>query len=165
MAKADHITAQQVRDLLIYDQETGQFAWRVDRYRTTKAGSPAGHANKRGRVTIWVNNSNLEAGRVAWLYMTGSWPTGEIDHINGDSLDNRFSNLRDVDHKTNMENRRSKSRNNRSGYLGVCKYKNRYLANVVVNYKRILVGRFDSPEEAHKAYLEAKRRLHDGCTI
>jgi len=57
-------------------------------------------------VTIGANGSRHLAHRLAWLYMAGAWPSGVIDHMNGDPSDNRWSNLRDVTQAENNANRR-----------------------------------------------------------
>lgn len=86
-----------------------------------------------------------------------------VDHINGNTLDNRRVNLRICDHAENMKNRRIHS-NNRSGVKGVYRdatEKNiRWRAQIRVEGKKICIGSFASPEEAEAAYLEASKRYH-----
>lgn len=103
--------------------------------------------------------------RLAWLYMHGRWPSGDIDHINGNRSDNRFSNLRDVATQTNSENRRCAQKNNKAGLLGVTKRRNGYEARIRVLGRLIYLGLYDTPERAHEVFLQAKRERHAGCTI
>jgi hypothetical protein len=112
MATKSVITAAHLRDAYRYDPLTGKFS------RTTKRGKwgPASkvgglHRSKKHRLvylSIYVNGRQYLAHRLAWLYMTGAWPRGDVDHINGDGLDNRWANLRDVSHQKNSWNRSSK---------------------------------------------------------
>jgi hypothetical protein len=83
------------------------------------------------------------------------------DHINGDGLDNRRSNLRTATHSQNMQNRR-KHKNNASGYKGVYleKESGRYRAQITSGGKIHRLGRFASPEEAYQAYLAAAKSMH-----
>lgn len=118
-------------DLLRYDRESGLLFWR-DRPRemfkdarthrawnTTFSGKPAlhtlgNHGYRRGKVY----GVELLAHRAAWAIMHGAWPRGEIDHIDGDPLNNRAANLRDVSRVQNGQNIRRSSRNT-SGRSGV----------------------------------------------
>lgn len=149
-----------------YDCASGEFKWIETTSNRVKAGSPAGCLKKTGYVVIGLLGYYSGAHRFAWLLHTGSWPSGEIDHIDGDPSNNRISNLRDVDRQTNCQNIRIAHKTNKStGMLGVEPIGNRFRATVWVNGKNIRFGRYDTPELAHAAYLAAKRRLHDGCTI
>lgn len=105
--------------------------------------------------------------RVAFLYMTGEWPRNEVDHINGCRHDNSWSNLRDVSSRVNKENFRRPRIDNQCGKLGVCFFKpaKRWKAEIQVDKERIHLGYRRTKEEAAELYLEAKRRLHEGCTI
>lgn len=110
----------------------------------------------------------LMAHRMVWRICTGAWPTGQIDHINGDPADNRFANLRLTDASGNAQNRRKAARSRKTGTLigaywipKVGKWK----AALSVNYKMVTVGWFDTEQEAHAAYLGAKRLLHKTCSI
>jgi hypothetical protein len=97
----------------------------------------------------------------------GAWPSGDIDHINGQKTDNRIENLRDVTRTINSENRRGSNTNTATGYLGVSVHarSGKYRARIRAKGRLISLGLFLLPEEAHAAYISAKRDLHFGCTI
>lgn len=107
------------------------------------------------------------AHRLAWLYMTGEWPKSEmVDHENTVRNDNRWSNLRDSTRTVNMENQRQAHKGSQSGLLGVSPRPNgAWVAQIQVSRKKLWLGEFSTPEQASTAYIEAKRRLHAGCTI
>lgn len=161
MSKEDKLTAERLRELLHYDPETGLFIRRVSRPgRWGKAGTVAGHINPHGYRVIWIG-CNWMAHRLAWLYVHGAWPDGQLDHINQDKTDNRLENLRLVTHAENMQNRPCQ-RNNVSGFKGVapCRKSGRWQALICSNNKQIHLGLFASPELAHAAYCAAAARLH-----
>jgi hypothetical protein len=86
------------------------------------------------------------------------------DHRNGDTLDNRRSNLREATNEQNAQNRKT-PKTNRSGAKGVSLdgFKNgapRYAASISANGKKHWLGRFDTIEEAQAAYLAAAAELH-----
>lgn len=159
------VTAARLRELLKYDPETGVFVSLTNRGRNTTEGRIAGGRRPNGYLVIRLDGVQHRAHRLAWLYMTGEWPEHEIDHINGDRADNRFANLRDVTRTVNQQNLRVAHRSSKSGLIGAWKRRNRWMAAIRVDGKQICVGQFDTPEEAHSAYLAAKRRLHAGNTI
>jgi len=167
MAKSD-LNSERVRELLDYNAETGVFRWR-NKGRKHAAGAIAGSADpSHGYIRIVVDGELCYAHRLAWLYMFGEWPRNSIDHMNGDNSDNSFGNLRDVTQATNAQNIRSAMASNRTtGMLGASLRKDtgRYTARMRVPGKYLALGCFDTPEQAHEAYVEAKRRLHAGCTI
>lgn len=160
MAKAD-LTAARLRELLHYDPETGVFTSRVVRNQL-RPGQPVGYLNDQSYIWFIVDCRYYKAHRAAWLYMTGEWPKHQIDHINRVKDDNRWANLRDVPAAVNSQNRRHSSK---SGLLGVSPDGRRWRTQISVGGVDKWLGRFDTPEEAHAVYLEAKRRLHEGCTI
>ena len=157
---ASDLTAARVRELLSYDPETGFFTWLLAR-GCVPAGAIAGSIDNR-RVRFGVDGRYYLAHRLAWLWMTGEWPTADIDHIDGDPANNRWSNLRDVNRSTNVQNVRRARKNNKAGLLGVSPHGKSWRAVIGVEGKRINVGTFETPQLAHDAYLNAKRALHAG---
>ncbi len=173
------LTADRLRELLRYDPETGVFTW-LDRpesdfatrhgwriYQGQFAGTVAGTPDLKGYVLIRVLGTYYKAHRLAWLYMTGAWPEQHIDHKNGVKNDNRFANLRDVGRATNMENQRRASSRNSTGLLGVSPHRKtgKFCAFIKANGANRYLGLYPTPELAHAAYVEAKRQLHEGCTL
>lgn len=159
------VTVERVKELLAYDPETGIFTWRVKRNNKTPAGMAAGTQSTFGHVQLRVDFKSLLAHRAAWAVTYGEWPTTDIDHINGDPADNRISNLRMVSRGHNLQNQRKGHSDGTSGYLGVSVRKNKWQAKIMSGGVRYGLGNFDTPELASAAYLEAKRKLHLGCTI
>lgn len=147
---------------LFYNPDTGIFT-RLRTHRNVRAGDIAGCDNG-GYLRIRVGSRKYYSHRVAWFYMTGAWPDGEIDHINGDKADNRWSNLRVVDRCTNMQNQwRAHKRNKSTGLLGAYVVNGQFIASITANGKQRYLGTFQSAQEAHMAYLQAKQKLHRGA--
>lgn len=134
------ITAAELKSLLKYNQDTGLFTWLVASSNRIRIGDIAG-CNKDGYILIRVNNILYRAHRLAWLYMTGSFPSQHIDHVDHIRSNNRWFNLRDVSQKENSKNMK-KSKNNKSGVAGVrwCKKDNYWRIEVKVDYKLITLG-------------------------
>lgn len=169
-AKADQrdaITRNEVLELLDYDRDTGVFTWKVTIAKGKKGARAGTVCSTSGHRHLMIHGVRCKAHRVAWLVVVGEWPSGEIDHINGVKDDNRFCNLRDVDRITNQQNERRARRSNKStGLLGAYPLPNgRFCAKLSINSKPTHLGCFDSAEEAHAAYVEAKRTYHEGCTL
>lgn len=162
---ATPLTASRLREVVSYDPTTGEFAWRLRTSIRIMPGKLAGTLRPNGYVMVGIDGPQYRAHRLAWLYVHGEWPNGDIDHINGCRADNRIANLRIVSNAVNGQNRQGAQRDNKTGFLGVFKCKQRFQAQVKLNGKITHIGTFDTPEQAHQAYLETKRRLHEGCTI
>lgn len=149
----------ELAEMLSYDPETGQFSWKIKRRR-----AKVGFLNKSDRyIYVQVRGKNYAAHRLAFALMTGSWPSGEVDHINGNRSDNRWVNLREASRSENMRNVGRKAGNS-VGIKGVsrCHTKSeRWRASIVVDRKHIHLGSFSTPEEAAAAY-EAAARLYHG---
>lgn len=160
------IEAARLRELLDYNQETGIFTWKVRR-AAVKAGAQANSKNQKGYIGICVDKKHYKAHRVAWLFVYGSWPDGEIDHINGVKDDNRISNLRAVPKSLNQQNQRQARSDSSSGLLGVSWYSagNKWKADIRVDGKKKHLGYFHCKDTAHQAYLSAKRQMHEGNTL
>lgn len=162
------LTCERLKELLEYSEITGVFFWRVFRGGRTKAGMKAGSIDSSGHVQIKVDGMTYQAHRLAWLYVTGKIPDSHIDHINGVCADNRFSNIRQASHAQNMQNMTKAHSNNKScGLLGVTwnKRDQRWRAQIRVCGKKRWIGAFSTPEDAHYAYINAKRELHPFGTL
>lgn len=145
-------TAEYLRSICTYDPETGVFTKHAKPRRNHTARM--GWKNPAGYIVISVNADRFMAHRLAWLYMTGRWPTHDIDHINHQRDDNRWQNLRHVSHKDNCRLRKSgRTAANKHGLTGVTKTPGGYAA------KLCLGTTFETPEAAHEVYEEARRWL------
>lgn len=162
------ITQDRLKELMHYDPDTGLFTWATKAARKVVVGSRAGSAQPGDYVVIKFDSSRHQAHRLAWLYMTGELPTLDVDHINGDRQDNRWSNLREVSRSENLQNQRRGHQGSTSPLLGVSwsKSRNKWVAQIrPPGGETTYLGAFATQEEAHQAYLNAKRELHAGCTI
>ena len=162
----EQITLARLREQLSYDPVSGDFHWVCADMRGKNSREvPAGGKSSKGYWRIKVGPRYYYAHRLAWLFVNGSWPLGLIDHLNGNKLDNRIDNLRDVRPGVNVQNQRKPSRNNKTGFLGICAEGVIFKACIKVDGRTLHLGRFETPEEAHAAYVTAKRTHHEGCTL
>jgi len=166
--KTSTISAERAKSLLKYDPETGILTWKAPECKPSKAGKEASAINKAsGYARVFIDGIHLFAHRVAWMVYHGKPPSGVIDHINGIRHDNRLCNLRDATLSMNRQNLRNESTRSTSGFLGVSFRKSLNLFEAKIGYegKSITIGYFKSPEDAHDAYVQRKRQLHQGCTL
>ena len=154
-------THQIVLDLFHYEPKTGLFINKTTRNPRAPIGQLAGYTNTIGYVVIQVNSRKIHAHRLAWFYMTGEWPSHQIDHINRNRSDNRFCNLRPVTSAENMQNTTDRT-NNTSGHRGVTWHKQRqkWQAQISVNNKHKYLGLFDNLEDAIAARTNAVNQFH-----
>ena len=148
-----------LKSILEYKPEAGSWDWFVSK-GNQKAGSKAGSIRKSdGYYRIKINGKEYVSHRLAWLYMTGEWPTNEIDHIDLNKLNNKWKNLREATHSQNMANVALLS-NNTSGYKGVFWHKQnlKWMVQIKVNNKRIYLGSFVNKEDAVEAYKKAAKK-------
>lgn len=154
-------THERVLEALAYDPETGVFTRRTPAGRL-RVGDVAGTTRVDGYRAIKIDGCLIGSHVLAWLWMTGEWPTYEVDHIDGNPLNNAFANLRDEPHNVNMRNIMAPQKNSSSGFRGVswAKRERKWRADIKVNGKKKYLGYFDTPEEASAAYLRAKAEHH-----
>lgn len=145
------LTQARLKELLHYDPETGRFTRRVSRGGYA-VGSRAGTTTGRGYLILCVDRKCYLAHRLAFLYMTGSWPPAEVDHINRDPSDNRWENLRLATRQENSWNIGLRG-DNTSGHRGVSwdKENEKWQARGARDGRRVHLGRFESLEEAAAA--------------
>lgn len=161
------LTQDRLKELLSYDPLSGLFIRLVRLGNNSKLDRSAGIIDTHGYLECSVDSKRYRLHRLAWLYMHGEFPIGDIDHINGIRNDNRIDNLRIASRIKNSQNKKNASSNNKTGLLGVFFHKQnkRYTAQIRINGKNKHLGMFDTPELAHQAYLIAKRQFHEGNTI
>ena len=152
------VTQDLLKEYFNYDPNTGVFTRIKHTSSKAKVGYIAGTIDKikcKAYIKISIDHKGYGAHRLAWLYVYGEWPKNEIDHIDGNGLNNAISNLRDV---TSAENRRNQriNTNNLSGHIGVSLIKKgKWQAYINVNKKQIRIGYFNNIEDAIKAREKA----------
>jgi HNH endonuclease len=159
------ITQNVLKNLLNYDPKTGIFVWKNNLSNRIKIGDIAGSIRKDGYITIRIDGKAYLAHRLAYFYIYGKFPKNGIDHIDGNMGNNRIDNLREANQSENMQNIKMEYCNNHTGFLGVGIIGKRYISQIGLSGKRIYLGCFKTPEQAHDAYLKAKRKLHPCSTI
>lgn len=148
-----------LREILDYNPETGIFTWKFGNKRNTKPNQIAGSIHPQGYRFICVKNKNYRAHRLAWMYVYGSFPEVQIDHINGIKDDNRIVNLRIATHAENQQNKHSSK--------GYSWHKTRQLweAYIRINGKKSTLGYFEKEEDAKMARTIAKQKHHSFFTF
>ena len=154
--KKSDLPLSKLKALFDYNADTGVFTMLVSGGRKAK-GSEAGYVNNIGYRLIWIDGAYYLAHRLAWYYVTGEWPEGEIDHKNRIPSDNRFANLHPCSRSQNEAN--SVRNTNTSGYRGVWLVNGRWKAAIKKDGKRTYLGTFSTPEEASENYQAAAARL------
>lgn len=149
------ISLDRLKVLLNYDPTTGDWRWRFPR-KGVKRGAQPGNISVNSRNRIFVDGRSYLAARLAYFYMTGVWSKLDVDHINGNTLDDRFENLRLATRSQNLANRRVR----RNGLKGVVQNPTGWQAKLQIGYKRIHLGQFSTEEEAHEAYVAAAKQHH-----
>ncbi len=157
------LTQSRLKELVNYNPQTGVFTWRISRRITSckiNVGDVAGFLTPDGYVYFSVDGRRYAAHRLAWLYMTGSWPSKLIDHEDLDRSNNIFLNLREATRSQNGQNRRMQS-NNTSGYKGVYPSGKKFLGRIKNNSgKTVYLGTFKTAEEASLAVIEFSLEQH-----
>ena len=154
-AKKIHISHSRLLEILSYEPCTGEFRWKIAPAKRVRVGSIAGCENQDVRV-ISIDYIKYQAHRLAWLYVHGAVDDGlVIDHINGDTLDNRISNLRQVTRAINSQNMKG------CPDRGVCwkKRERRWVARYQIDGKRVEIGYYKTKELAIDAYRQATEGL------
>lgn len=152
--KTHGLTLEMAKIAISYDPGSGCFARRN--------GSPAGHVTEAGYLRITIDRKRHMAHRLAWLFTHGEWPDFDIDHADGDRLNNRASNLRRASRAQNTMNSKLRS-DNPTMLKGARARKDRktFAAVIRINGKQKTLGYFETPEAAHAAYVDAAK-VHFG---
>lgn len=152
--------------MLAYEPKTGIFTWLKSVAHRYSAGARAGSVT-HGYRYISIDGTKYAAHRLAWFWSVGDWPPYDIDHRDGNKDNNSLDNLREAKRIQNQQNIRKAHIDNQCGLLGAYWDKRRGLwySEIRSNGKRHLLGKFPTKEQAHAAYLAAKRQLHEFCEI
>jgi len=152
-------TTDLIERALDYDPDTGVFRWKVDMSPRSMAGSVAGRINNRGYRIIRIKGNHYRAHRLAFLLMTGDFPTLDMDHINHSKDDNRWLNLREVSKQRNAQNLPMSS-NNISGITGVYWHKKnqRWIAGIGIYGRKLHLGSYADKSKAAAARKAAENK-------
>jgi hypothetical protein len=168
------ITAEYARKVLDYDPDTGVLRWRkrpLEHFATTRAwkrwntlfaGAEAGNVtpfkgNTRYRM-IKLGSQNFRAHRLAWLIFHGTWPQYDIDHANGEGLDNRIENLSDTDKNSWNQQLREDNTSKING-VGWHKHAKKWEAYIRVNGRKRHLGYFTDKNDAIATRLAANKKF------
>lgn len=148
-------------EVLEYNTYTGDFTNKISGIRRVK-GSKAGSLTSLGYIRVTIDRKVFMAHRLAWFYCFEEWPTGIIDHIDGNKSNNILNNLRETTETLNKGNTQKQS-NNTSGFKGVSfdKESGKFKASIRINRVLKNLGRYATAQEASLVYLQASR-LHFG---
>jgi hypothetical protein len=147
------LTVERLREVLTYSPRSGFFRWRRPG-RRVRVGDVAGSVDGRGYRKITIDRQTYPAHHLAWFYTTGSWPSQQLDHRNGDRADDRLANIREATRQENDRNRRCV---NRWGLKGIYRQHGRWCSRIKFGGRSMHLGMFDTAEEAHAAYCAAAR--------
>lgn len=156
------LSLEQIKAKLHYSPLAGVFERRSGNrrkgYRWVLTGSIR---DSTGYLVVSVGGKSLLAHRLAWFFVHGEWPEGDIDHKDGDKLNNAISNLRLATSAQNSHNSQT-PKHNQSGIKGVsyCKAEQKWTAQVAVGRKPVLMKRFKTKEEAAHAVQLARIEAH-----
>lgn len=161
------ITFSRLLELVEYDNETGIMVSIADRSaargcgRMVKKCQILGRPNKKGYLQTTIDRKTYLIHRLAWLYETGSFPSYQLDHIDGNRANNAFINLRECIQSENNQNVIKTKKSCTSGHVGVCyaQSKGCWIAYLKLAEKQI--QKFAKNEQdAILARAELKKQFH-----
>ena len=153
------IDITQIHKYFFYDN--GKLFWKCKKAHSIhNIGDEAGTTNKRGYKIVVLDRKHFRIHKIIWFMHHGDWPE-IIDHVDGNTSNNRIENLRKASQAQNAMNRKI-AKNNTSGITGVyfCSTWKRWKAEIKFHSKKLTLGGFDSFEDAVNARLTAEKKYH-----
>lgn len=153
---ARKLTLARLKELLHYDPDTGEFI-RLVAINGEPVGCRAGSQKSSGYRYLCIDYVIYAEHNLAWFYMTGEWRTDQ-DHKNTHRHDNRWDNLRLATKSQNQMN--TADRPNKTGFRGVSRtLYGKYRAVIYKDGRKISLGSYPTPEEAHEVYKSKAKEL------
>lgn len=158
------VTQKRLKEVLHYNPENGIFVWRVNISSRNRCGDVAGTLRADGYIRLQIDGVRKYATHWAYLYMTGALPADEVDHIDRDRANNRWSNLRLATKSQNCANRPQQRKYSKLP-RGVSKRGKKFIAMISVLGDQRYLGIYDTPSEAHKAYSKAATEVYGAFSM
>jgi len=158
-----------LRECFDHTPETGALVWKVrplshfksesamKSWNARYAGVAAGGMNSEGYMQCRIGAKNLRSHVICWALFHGEFPNQRLDHRDRNRSNNAIANLRLC---TATENARNTARKNPTGFRGAFKSRNRFMVRIDIGGKKLYLGMFDTPLEAHQAYCQAAAKHH-----
>lgn len=154
-----YLSQNRLKELLHYDPDTGIWNWlRKNGTKRPQAGNISNQGRSAGYRRITIDGKSYYSSHLVYLYMTGEFPTGEVDHIDRNRNNDKWNNLRITNHIKNCQNRGIRN-DNTSGCSGVSynRQSKKWKADITVDNKRIYLGKFQTLQEAIEARTFAEK--------
>lgn len=144
------ITAERLKELLVYHPLEGIFTWKCQHGQKSHPGTRAGSFNaSTGYNTVMLDGKNYLCGRLAWFYVHGKWPKPKIDHQDRNRANDKFDNLREA---TNTLSGANRGKDPRTKYRGVYRHRNKWQAKIKWHRIVTCLGTHEHEEDAARAY-------------
>lgn len=157
------ITQEFLKSILHYDQDTGEMIWiKPNKYHCELLGKIAGCPARANKDKIYWNiqilGKKYKRSRIAWMWMTGSFPKDCIDHKDGNSLNDKWENLREASVLENSWNHKTRKRKY-DFPMGVRQsVSGKYVARISHLKRQFTIGTFDTVKEARDAYMKEREK-------
>ncbi len=159
------VTQAVLNELFFIDADSGRIFWKKPpfnhpRLRGCEAGSPRSGRNGKTYWVIKIGRRAFRRGRLIYLAIHGRFPEPCVDHINGNSVDDRVGNLREATVMENAWNHKTrKRRQNLPMGVRLVSRSGRFEARISYRGTQYHLGAYDTPQEAHGVYLAKRREL------